>query len=91
MLVGESFGDLKFYMIFSGLCYLSAKKVIHRDIAARNCLLGDKKILKISDFGMSVCNKEELKLDQLKRMPFRWLSPETLKSGIFSFKSDAWS
>jgi serine/threonine protein kinase len=79
--------------------------VIHRDVAARNCLLGDKNVLKISDFGMSVCNKEELKLDQLKRMPFRWLSPviqlssilipfdfqETLKTGVFSIKSDVWS
>uniref|UniRef100_A0AC34QZM5 Tyrosine-protein kinase n=2 Tax=Panagrolaimus sp. JU765 TaxID=591449 RepID=A0AC34QZM5_9BILA len=74
-----------------GLCYLSVHKCIHRDIAARNCLLGKNDEVKISDFGLSVANTDVLKLTQLKSMPIRWLSPETLKKGEFSTKSDVWS
>ncbi|VDM99503.1 unnamed protein product [Thelazia callipaeda] len=36
-----------------GLEYLESKKCIHRDIAARNCLLTANNHVKISDFGMS--------------------------------------
>ena len=35
-----------------GLAYLSSMKYVHRDIAARNVLIGPNKELKISDFGM---------------------------------------
>jgi len=34
--------------------YLEEKNVIHRDVAARNCLIGQEGELKISDFGLSV-------------------------------------
>ena len=37
----------------SGMEYLSSKHVIHRDLASRNCLLDDKLVLKISDFGLA--------------------------------------
>uniref|UniRef100_A0A1I7S3K4 Tyrosine-protein kinase n=1 Tax=Bursaphelenchus xylophilus TaxID=6326 RepID=A0A1I7S3K4_BURXY len=74
-----------------GMCYLSGRNVIHRDIAARNCLMGAKGEVKISDFGLSVADRSEIKLDKLKSMPVKWLAPETLKNGVFSKKSDVWS
>jgi len=74
-----------------GLCYLAGCKVIHRDIAARNCLLGKKDEVKISDFGMSVADKSLLKLDKLKNMPVKWLSPEVIRKGEFTTKSDVWA
>ncbi|KAJ1373711.1 hypothetical protein KIN20_036193 [Parelaphostrongylus tenuis] len=74
-----------------GMCYLAARQVIHRDIAARNCLLGRKDELKISDFGLSIADKTEMKLDKLKSVPIKWLAPETLRQGIFSTKTDVWS
>ncbi|KAK0422326.1 hypothetical protein QR680_007506 [Steinernema hermaphroditum] len=74
-----------------GMCYLAGRKVIHRDIAARNCLLGKNEEVKISDFGLSVADKSVLKLDRLKNMPIKWLSPETLRKGEFSTKSDVWA
>ncbi|PIO74424.1 hypothetical protein TELCIR_03567 [Teladorsagia circumcincta] len=73
------------------MCYLSLEKVIHRDLAARNCLLGSKNELKISDFGLSVMNKSELRLNKLHKVPIKWLSPETIKEGVFSTKTDVWS
>uniref|UniRef100_A0A1I7Z9F4 Tyrosine-protein kinase n=2 Tax=Steinernema glaseri TaxID=37863 RepID=A0A1I7Z9F4_9BILA len=74
-----------------GMCYLAGRRVIHRDIAARNCLLGKNMEVKISDFGLSVANKDVLKLDKLKSMPIKWLAPETLRKGEFSTKTDVWS
>lgn len=74
-----------------GMCYLAARQVIHRDIAARNCLLGQNDELKISDFGLSIADKTEMKMDKLKSVPIKWLAPETLRQGIFSTKTDVWS
>uniref|UniRef100_A0AC35FD08 Protein kinase domain-containing protein n=1 Tax=Panagrolaimus sp. PS1159 TaxID=55785 RepID=A0AC35FD08_9BILA len=47
--------------------------------------------LKISDFGLSVADRSLIKLEKLKNMPVKWLSPETLGKGEFSQKSDVWS
>ena len=33
--------------------YLAEMKFVHRDMAARNCLVGDNMVVKIADFGMS--------------------------------------
>ncbi|EPB77890.1 protein tyrosine kinase [Ancylostoma ceylanicum] len=74
-----------------GMCYLAARQVIHRDLAARNCLLGKNDELKISDFGLSIADKTEMKMDKLKSVPIKWLAPETLRQGIFSSKTDVWS
>ncbi|KHJ97767.1 protein tyrosine kinase [Oesophagostomum dentatum] len=62
-----------------GMCYLAAQQVIHRDLAARNCLLGQHDELKISDFGLSIADRTEMKLDKLKKLPIKWLAPETLR------------
>ncbi|VDK59586.1 unnamed protein product [Cylicostephanus goldi] len=78
-----------------GMCYLAAQKVIHRDLAARNCLLGKQDELKISDFGLSIADKTQMKMDKLKNVPIKWLAPETLRQasvrGVFSNKTDVWS
>lgn len=39
--------------VAAGMEYLASKKVLHRDLATRNCLIGSFKIVKIEDFGMS--------------------------------------
>jgi len=74
-----------------GLQYLERMNCVHRDIAARNCLLsGPKNItLKISDFGLA---EERSKLNEaMGRVPIKWLAPETLERRVYSPKTDVWS
>ncbi|KAK6731775.1 hypothetical protein RB195_007932 [Necator americanus] len=72
------------------MAYLQSKNIIHRDVAARNCLLGEDECVKISDFGLSFIGKT-LRQKKLKKVPLRWLSPETLKSGVYTTKTDVYS
>ena len=70
---------------------------VHRDIAARNCLVkegeGGSLSVKISDFGMS----RELPGDSYYKMgndtlvPVRWLPPEALLYRKFTSESDVWA
>jgi serine/threonine protein kinase len=39
--------------VASGMSYLSSRRVVHRDVAARNVLLDSAYVCKIADFGMS--------------------------------------
>uniref|UniRef100_A0A0K0F5E2 Tyrosine-protein kinase n=1 Tax=Strongyloides venezuelensis TaxID=75913 RepID=A0A0K0F5E2_STRVS len=74
-----------------GLCYLSTRDVIHRDIAARNCLLGGNDEVKISDFGLSVISKEPVKAGKNQKIAIRWCAPETISTGFFQMKTDVWA
>lgn len=55
-----------------GIAYLERQKCVHRDIAARNCLLGKQNILKISDFGMTDERQiiQDEKLEKVKILIF---------------------
>lgn len=39
--------------IAAGMMYLSSQHFVHRDLATRNCLVGNGLLVKIGDFGMS--------------------------------------
>ncbi|VDM97620.1 unnamed protein product [Thelazia callipaeda] len=74
----------------AGLKYLEEKHCIHRDVAARNCLLTEENLtLKICDFGLSV-KERELK-NAVLQLPTKWLSPEVIKQMHFTNKSDVWA
>ncbi|TKR64395.1 hypothetical protein L596_024937 [Steinernema carpocapsae] len=72
-----------------GVEYMHSKNVLHRDIAARNCLVGDGRI-RISDFGLSR-EGSTYQMDPSRRVPIRWLAPETLKTAQYSRKTDVWA
>ncbi|CAJ0590722.1 unnamed protein product [Cylicocyclus nassatus] len=73
-----------------GLQYLSSQGIIHRDVAARNCLIGKNDVAKISDFGLSIVGTQK-KEKALKKVPVRYLAPETLKQREYTVKTDVWS
>ena len=58
--------------------YLESMHCIHRDLASRNCLVGDNDIVKISDFGMS--REEEGGVYTVssgtRQIPIKWTAPE---------------
>lgn len=39
--------------IAAGMVYLASQHFVHRDLATRNCLVGESLLVKIGDFGMS--------------------------------------
>ncbi|XP_053620906.1 tyrosine-protein kinase receptor [Plodia interpunctella] len=82
--------------VCKGCRYLEAKRFIHRDIAARNCLLtsrGPGRVVKIADFGMA---RDIYRADYYKKggkamLPIKWMPPEAYIDGIFTIKTDVWS
>ncbi|KAI6199310.1 Tyrosine-protein kinase [Aphelenchoides besseyi] len=74
-----------------GLDYLHSRNCIHRDIAARNCLVCVKYgIVKISDFGLSSVGNVQT-MDRTKPAPIRWLAPEVLGTAKYCKAADVWS
>ena len=76
--------------VAQGMSYLEEKKLVHRDIAARNILLRDK-LVKIADFGLSRFLVNNNETDAEKKFSIRWTAPEAIIKNIFSVKSDVWS
>ncbi|CAJ0590421.1 unnamed protein product [Cylicocyclus nassatus] len=73
-----------------GLDYLHSRHFIHRDIAARNCLLSKNLTLKIADFGLAR-EGDVYTVATRRKLPVKWISPEVLENNVFSLKSDVWS
>lgn len=76
------------------LCYLEARRIVHRDIRAANCLVDETRNLKLADFGLArylAGEEEEYIWQNLRRLPAACMAPESLLSGVFSAASDVWA
>ena len=78
--------------IASGMCYLASFKYVHRDLATRNCLVGQNFVVKIADFGMSRSLYEDsyYRVRGRAMLPIRWMASESFY-GRFSEKTDVWA
>jgi len=81
------------YSIAQGMEYLASKKIMHGDLAARNILVGENYVAKISDFGLSkmMYYNQDYKKTQRRLIPWAWMATEYLQTGEFNIKSDVWS
>ena len=67
--------------------FLSELGIVHRDLACRNVLVGENKVLKISDFGMARDEDIYIKTTDGK-LPLRWMAVESIVDRVFTTKSD---
>jgi len=84
--------------IVEGILCLHNHKMVHRDIAARNVLLGDvacdgqiqeKTAVVLSDYGMTRCMTQTAEKTQMMG-PTKWMAPESITRHKYSYKSDVY-
>ncbi|XP_055865415.1 uncharacterized protein LOC106058754 [Biomphalaria glabrata] len=70
--------------------YCHQEQIVHCDLTAANMYVDMEDRVKLSNFhlALKVTNSEEARLDVTKEIAVHWSSPETLKDGSVSKKSD---
>ena len=96
----ESYGTTISYHALVGMSlqiadamkYLASCNFIHRDLATRNCLVGENFTVKVADFGLSrnLYDSCYYRLHGAAILPIRWMATECF-FGRFSEKSDVWA
>lgn len=72
--------------VASGMAHLAQRGVHHGQLSTRSVTVVDNLVPKIANFGLARYTPLGKKLDFT-----RWLSPEAVKTGIHTAKSDVWS
>ncbi|XP_050777439.1 fibroblast growth factor receptor 3-like [Gopherus flavomarginatus] len=81
------------YQVSCGMKYLASQKCIHQDLAARNVLVTEDNVMKITNFGLArdVGNISCYKETTSGRLPVKWIALEVLFDGVYTHQSDVWS
>ncbi|XP_041862808.1 tyrosine-protein kinase RYK [Melanotaenia boesemani] len=79
--------------IACGMSYLARREVIHKDLAARNCVIDDNMQVKITDNALSrdLFPMDYHCLGDNENRPVRWMALESLLNNDFSSASDVWA
>nr|XP_058963445.1 uncharacterized protein LOC131790274 isoform X1 [Pocillopora verrucosa] len=78
--------------IARGMNHLDERGFVHRDLAARNVLVGNDNRVKVSDFGlMRQVYEDVYTIKKTKKLPIKWMAPESIYYSVFTTKSDVWS
>ena len=60
--------------------------------AAHNCLIGDRNVVKVAEFGMArFVIDDEYTTSKGAKFPIKWAAPEIITHGKCSSRSDVWS
>ena len=82
--------------IIEGMTYLHKKRLIHRDLATRNCFIssieGNSSYVKICDNSLSkdLFPEDYQLINNNEYHPIKWLSIETLLTNEYTFANDVW-
>ncbi|KAF4079255.1 hypothetical protein AMELA_G00190750 [Ameiurus melas] len=79
--------------IACGMSYLARREVIHKDLAARNCVIDDSMQVKITDNALArdLFPMDYHCLGDNENRPVRWMALESLLNNDFSSASDIWA
>ncbi|XP_077439770.1 tyrosine-protein kinase RYK isoform X1 [Vanacampus margaritifer] len=79
--------------IACGMSYLARREVIHKDLAARNCVIDDNMQVKITDNALArdLFPMDYHCLGDNENRPVRWMALESLLDNDFSSASDVWA
>ncbi|XP_076468636.1 plexin-A2-like isoform X2 [Babylonia areolata] len=85
-----SFGQ----QIADGMAYLQEVKVVHRNLAARNCIVTEDGRLQLTDYGITASlfpQSYYTAQDSPAQQLVKWMAPETIENFDFTSKSDVWA
>ncbi|XP_063688184.1 tyrosine-protein kinase transmembrane receptor Ror-like [Bolinopsis microptera] len=74
--------------------YLATNNMVHRDVSARNCLVGKNLQVKLADFGLSrdtSANDKNYYKKEGGMVPIKWMAPEALTYGRYTTANDVWA
>ncbi|KAG1696493.1 Inactive tyrosine-protein kinase 7 [Nymphon striatum] len=78
--------------VATGMEHLSNHRFIHKDLAARNCLINSSFEIKITIQKLSLDTyKSDYVTYRNQLLPVRWIAPEAFLEDEYSTKSDVWS
>ncbi|XP_041483184.1 tyrosine-protein kinase RYK-like isoform X2 [Lytechinus variegatus] len=79
--------------ITHGMMYLGKKRLVHKDLATRNCVIDEDYNLKITDNALArdLFPSDYHCLGDNENRPVKWMAVESLVHKNFSHASDVWS
>ena len=78
--------------ICSGMTYLTFKRIVHKDLGLRNCIVGYDGTVKVAMYGLGHLWYPEAYYEVDKALlAIRWLSSEAISKNEFTTAGDVWS
>lgn len=71
--------------------HLEENKIVHSNLAARNVLINNAKILKIADFGYQGQGLYQVTKSRKLNLSNSWAAPEVILKNSYTTKSDVWA
>ena len=78
--------------VANGMAYLESQHCVHRDLGARNVLVGEGNSVKIGNFGLACFLVYGVsRTEQKEKSSLKWTDPDAIRYRRFTVKSDVWS